>query len=204
VTRAQVFARTKAAEQDGPKTGLVMIPKRNVEQHLLFKNQTHRPSGKAQSLREGFMKWLEKFSQKSTEWTGTSWALLLSVVIILVWAAAGPFVKPPFNDTWQLVINTLTTLVTFVMVFLIQRSQNKDSLVLQTKLNELLAATKASNRLIDLEQLPEAEVRRLHARYEELAKRAAAATNPTKQCSVEETEEQLENGKREKPTTAAN
>ena len=132
------------------------------------------------------MKWLEKFSQKTTEWAGTSWALLMSVLIILVWAAFGPFVKPPFNDTWQLVINTLTTLVTFVMVFLIQRTQNKDSLVIQTKLNELLAATHASNRLIDLEQLSEDEVRKLHDRYQELANRAAAAADPTKECSVEE------------------
>src|SRR5262249_20501436 len=134
----------------------------------------------------GAMKWLERFSQKTTEWTGTSWSLLLAVLTILVWAAAGPFVIPPFNDTWQLVINTLTTLVTFVMVFLIQRTQNKDSLVIQTKLNELLAASRASNRLIDLEDLSEEEVRALHDRYQKLAERAAATADPTKRTSVEE------------------
>ena len=147
------------------------------------------------------MKWLEKFSQKSTEWAGTSWALLLAVLIIVVWVAVGPFVKPPFNDTWQLTVNTLTSVVTFVMVFLIQRTQNKDSLVLQTKLNELLAATKSSNRLIDLEQLSEEEIRRLHARYEELAKRAASAPNQTEQRSVEEVEE-YDQGQEKKSATA--
>src|SRR5262245_63501575 len=130
------------------------------------------------------MKWLERVSQKATEWAGNSWALGLAVLTILVWAVSGPVFH--FSDTWQLVINTFTTLVTFVMVFLIQRTQNKDSLVLQTKLNELLAASRASNRLIDLEDLSEEEVRDLHERYQQLAERAAATADPTKRTSVEE------------------
>jgi low affinity Fe/Cu permease len=122
---------------------------------------------------------LESFSTKATQWTGSSWAFLLAILTLVVWAVWGPFTHPPFNDTWQLVINTLTTLVTFLMVFLIQRSQNKDSLAIHTKLNELLAASRASNRLIDIERLGEDEIRALHDRYQELAERAARRVSPT-------------------------
>ena len=91
-----------------------------------------------------------------------------------------------FSDTWQLVINTGTTIVTFLMVFLIQRSQNKDSLATQVKLNEILAALKgASNRLINVEDLSEDEIRELHQRYEKLARRAQRAADATKACSIE-------------------
>jgi low affinity Fe/Cu permease len=128
---------------------------------------------------------LETFSTKATRWTGTSWAFLLAILTIVVWAVWGPLTTPPFNDTWQLVINTLTTLVTFLMVFLIQRSQNKDSLAIHTKLNELLAASKASNRLIDIEELGEEEIRELHRRYQEIAIRAMVATDPCARTSVD-------------------
>jgi low affinity Fe/Cu permease len=132
---------------------------------------------------------LETFSHKATKWTGSSWAFLLAILTIMVWAACGPFTKPdPFNDTWQLIINTLTTLVTFLMVFLIQRSQNKDSLAIHAKLNELLAASKASNRLIDIESLGEDEIRELHDQYQVLAKRAARAADPTKRTTIERVE----------------
>ncbi len=131
------------------------------------------------------MKLLEKFSQKSTQWTGSSWGFFLAFLTIVVWAVWGPFTHPPFSDTWQLVINTLTTLITFLMVFLIQRSQNKDSLVIHTKLNELLACSRASNRLISIEELSEEEVRVLHDRFMILAERAAQSSDPRKQFSVE-------------------
>src|SRR5262245_25857964 len=81
---------------------------------------------------------LERFSHQVTKWTGTSWAFGIAVVVILVWAVTGPLFN--YNETWQLVINTGTTIVTFLMVFLIQRSQNKESQALELKLNELLAA----------------------------------------------------------------
>jgi low affinity Fe/Cu permease len=129
------------------------------------------------------MKILEQFSQKATLWTGSSWGFLIANVIIAVWVVAGPFVN--YSDTWQLVINTLTTLVTFDMVFLIQRSQNKDSLAIHTKLNELLAASRASNRLIDLENFSEEEIRAIHDRYVALAAKAANTTNPCARLSVE-------------------
>ena len=83
---------------------------------------------------------LERFSSAATRWTGSTSAFILAAGTILVWAVTGPFFH--FSDTWQLVINTGTTIVTFLMVFLIQRTQNKDSLATQLKLNELVAAWK--------------------------------------------------------------
>lgn len=109
----------------------------------------------------------EKLSLQATQWTGTAWAFALACLSIIIWALTGPIFA--FCDTWQLVINTSTTIVTFLMVFLIQRTQNKDSLVIQTKLNEVLAALEgASNRLINIEDLTEEEVRKLHDKYKEL------------------------------------
>jgi len=93
---------------------------------------------------------------------------VLACSVIVVWLATGPLFH--YSDTWQLVINTGTTVVTFLMVFLIQRSQNKESLAVQLKLNELVSALKgASNRLIDVEELGEEELRVLHKHYEKLA-----------------------------------
>jgi low affinity Fe/Cu permease len=112
--------------------------------------------------------WCEVAARKATDWTGSSSALFLALGTILLWAITGPFFG--YSDTWQLVINTGTTIITFVMVFLIQRAQNKDALALQLKLNEILAALQgASNRLINVEDLSESEVRELHQRYEKLA-----------------------------------
>jgi low affinity Fe/Cu permease len=129
------------------------------------------------------MKLLERMSEKATWVAGTSWALLVSVLVTLAWFAMGPLFH--FSDTWQLVYNTVTSVVTFVMVFIIQRDQNKQTLVLQTKLNELLAASQASNRLIAIENMTEEEVRELHQRYQELAKKAARSEDPNKRTSVE-------------------
>jgi low affinity Fe/Cu permease len=129
------------------------------------------------------MKTLEQFSEKTTRWAGSSWALGVAFLLTLCWIAAGPFFG--FTDTWQLTYNTLSSVVTFLMVFVIQRDQNKQTLVLQTKLNELLAASRASNRLIDIEDLTEEEVRELHQRYQELSKKAARSDDPHQRTSVE-------------------
>src|SRR4026208_1559416 len=100
---------------------------------------------------------LERFSLKATKATGTSGAFVIALGVIVVWLISGPLFG--FSDTWQLVINTGTTIVTFLMVFLIQRTQNKDALAIHLKLNEIVAAMEgASNRLIDVEDLSEAEV----------------------------------------------
>jgi len=112
----------------------------------------------------------ERFACAATTWTGSNSAFVLAIAIIAVWGATGPLFH--YSDTWQLVINTGTTIVTFLMVFLIQRTQNKESLAMQLKINEVVAALKgASNQLISVEDLSEAELQQLHARYVALASR---------------------------------
>jgi low affinity Fe/Cu permease len=128
---------------------------------------------------------LEQFSTKVTLWSGGSLAFAIATGVILVWGITGPFFS--FSDTWQLVINTGTTIVTFLMVFLIQRSQNKDSLAIQLKLNELVAALDgASNRLVDIEDLTEDELHALHGFYAELASRAKRDARLTQSHSIDE------------------
>jgi low affinity Fe/Cu permease len=128
---------------------------------------------------------LEQFSHKATRATGTSMAFILALGVIVVWGLTGPLFH--FSDTWQLVINTGTTIVTFLMVFLIQRTQNKDALAIHLKLNEIVAALEgASNRLIDVEDLTEEEILTLHAHYQELVKMAKADLQLTKTHSIEE------------------
>ena len=135
--------------------------------------------------RSGFGQWLERISHVVTAWAGSSWAFGLAVLVVLVWLATGPLFG--FSNTWQLVINTGTTIVTFLMVFLIQRTQNKDSLALQLKLNELVAAMKgASNHLIDVEALSEDEIRALHDHFCHLVRLAKSDKKVTQSHSVEE------------------
>jgi low affinity Fe/Cu permease len=128
---------------------------------------------------------LERLSGLATRWSGTSAAFGLAVLVVVVWLASGPFFG--FSDTWQLVINTGTTIVTFLMVFLIQRTQNKDSQAVHLKLNELVAAVKgASNRLINAEGFTEEEIRTLHAHYCKLVELARSDEKVTLSHSVEE------------------
>ena len=132
-------------------------------------------------------KWLERASRAVIQWTGSSWAFGLSVMLILGWLVTGPIFH--FSDTWQLVINTGTTIITFLMVFLIQRAQNKDALAIQLKLNEIVAAISgASNRLIDVENLTEAELQRLHDFYHRLATMAKRDVDLRQSHSIEEAE----------------
>lgn len=128
---------------------------------------------------------MEHASRLVTQWSGSSWAFGLAALIILVWLLTGPIFK--YSDTWQLVINTGTTIVTFLMVFLIQRAQNKESLAVQLKLNEIVAAvTGASNRLIDVENLDEAELHQLHLFYKTLARMAKSDMHLGQSHSVDE------------------
>ena len=134
-----------------------------------------------------FSRLLENASEQVTSWTGSSTGIGVAAAIIILWAVTGRVFG--YSDTWQLVINTGTTIVTFLMVFLIQRSQNKESLALQLKLNELVAALEgASNRLIDVEDLTENELKTLRAHYARLARLAAHDTDLGKSHSVEEAE----------------
>ena len=131
--------------------------------------------------------WLEWMSKAATEWTGTSLAFALALGTVLVWAATGPIFA--FSNTWQLVINTGTTIVTFLMVFLIQRSQNKDSQAVHLKLNELVAAVQgASNRLINVEELSEDEVKILRAHFHKLVELAKRDGDLQSSHSIEEAE----------------
>jgi low affinity Fe/Cu permease len=110
------------------------------------------------------------------------------VAVVVIWAVTGPVFD--YSDTWQLVINTGTTVVTFMMVFLIQRSQNKESLAIQLKLNEIVAAIQgASNRLINVEDLSEEEIELLHEHYRALANFAKKDYKLTESHSIEEAEE---------------
>lgn len=111
----------------------------------------------------------EKFASGVTRATGSTTAFLLAFFVVIAWAVTGPLFD--YSETWQLVINTGTTIVTFLMVFLIQKAQNKDSMAIQLKLNELVAAHEfASNRLIDVEDLSEKELQILHDYYTKLSK----------------------------------
>jgi low affinity Fe/Cu permease len=128
---------------------------------------------------------LERFSAIVAHWTGSSPVFTIALAIVLIWAATGPIFH--FSDTWQLVINTGTTIVTFLMVFLIQRAQNKDALAIQMKLNELVGAIDgASNRLIDVEDLSEEELQTLHCFYSKLARMAKHDSDIRKSHSIEE------------------
>ena len=130
---------------------------------------------------------LSRFATWATEWTGSTTAFLCAVAVILIWIVTGPLFH--YSDTWQLVINTGTTIVTFLMVFLIQRSQNKDTLAVQLKLNELVAAIEgASNRLISVEDLSEEDLKVLRIHYERLAELAKKDRRVTESHSIEEAE----------------
>jgi low affinity Fe/Cu permease len=131
--------------------------------------------------------WLEQLSLHMTNAAGTSWAFAAAALVVVAWGVSGPLFG--YSDTWQLVINTGTTIVTFLMVFLIQRSQNKDSKAVQLKLNEIVAAMHgASNRLIDVESLSEDDLRALHEHYCRLAELTARETDPSRSHSVDEAE----------------
>ncbi len=114
-----------------------------------------------------------RFAKWTARTAGHPRSFLLAVLIILAWIISGPLFH--FSDTWQLVINTGTTIVTFLMVFLIQNTQNRDSEAIQLKLDELLRAMQgAHNALLDLEELTDADLDQLHAHYEQLAQQARA------------------------------
>ncbi|MDB5121730.1 MAG: hypothetical protein JWN56_2948 [Sphingobacteriales bacterium] len=129
----------------------------------------------------------ERFSDKMTQFTGSSYAFISAVLIVIIWAASGPLFN--FSETWQLVINTGTTIITFLMVFLIQKTQNKDSKAIHLKLNELLASnSKASNRIVDVEDLSEEEIDRLREYYCKISDLAAQDNDIHKSHSIDAAE----------------
>ena len=124
----------------------------------------------------GIHGWFSWFARETAHVAGAPGTFLLAVVVILVWAVSGPMFA--FSDTWQLVINTGTTIVTFLMVFLIQNTQNRDSLAVQIKLAELIVAMKgAENRLANAEELSDEELEELHEQYRKCAGTALDTLN---------------------------
>jgi low affinity Fe/Cu permease len=116
-----------------------------------------------------------RFARVAADRMGSSWAFVLAMGVIVVWAVTGPVFG--FSDTWQLIINTSTTIVTFLMVFLIQNTQNRDSLALHLKLDELLRAVEsARTRLVDLEELSDTELTNLKREFQDLSARQCEDT----------------------------
>jgi low affinity Fe/Cu permease len=129
----------------------------------------------------------ERLSYAATSFTGSTAAFILALSIIVIWIVTGPVFN--FSDTWQLVINTGTTIITFLMVFLIQRSQNKDSHAVHLKLNELIASLKGpSNRLIEIEALSESELDILSKYFHKLSEMAKKEMDLSQTHSIEEAE----------------
>jgi low affinity Fe/Cu permease len=111
--------------------------------------------------------WFGRFAAKTSAGMGSKWAFAAAGLIIIVWAATGPIFR--YSDTWQLVINTGTTIVTFLMVFLIQNTQNRDARAINLKLNELIHAIDAArDQMINIENLSDLELREIQARYEKI------------------------------------
>lgn len=139
-------------------------------------------------IHSGFRRWFERAAMRITRVAGSATAFLVALITILAWAVTGPIFH--FSNTWQLVINTGTTIVTFLMVFIIQQSQNKDSLAIQLKLNELIAAEeRASNRLIVVEDLTQDELEVLKKFYVKLSQLAREGNDLHSSHSVDEAED---------------
>jgi low affinity Fe/Cu permease len=143
----------------------------------------------------------ERFSNWATAATGSSAAFITAIAIILIWLVTGPVFK--YSDTWQLIINTGTTIVTFLMVFLIQKSQNKDSKAIHLKLNELLASHEGtSNRMVNIEGLTEEELDHLYKFYIRLSDLAQKESDLTKTHSIDAAEENQQRKSNSRKTAA--
>jgi low affinity Fe/Cu permease len=146
--------------------------------------QTSQPASPAEkSSRSAQRDFFRRFAHKTSTGVGSPWAFMLALTTIIVWAVTGPLFQ--FSDTWQLVINTGTTIITFLMVFLIQNTQNRDAVAIHLKLDELIRALKgARNQLVDLEELSDEELEQLHREFQRLGGgRLGAHPDATKEGS---------------------
>jgi low affinity Fe/Cu permease len=153
-----------------------------LEANLKQNDMKNKKSGK---------QFFENFASKASKAVGSSYAFMTALSLVIIWAVCGPFFD--FSETWQLVINTGTTIITFLMVFLIQKSQNKDSLAIQLKLNELVASSnKSSNRLVDIESMTEEEMMTVQKYYQKLSELSEKEKTLQTSHSIEEAEENHE------------
>lgn len=130
----------------------------------------------------------ERFSAKVTNATGTTSAFMIALAVVIIWGVCGPIFH--YSENWQLVINTGTTIITFLMVFLIQKAQNKDSLAIQLKLNELVAAHEfASNRLVSVEDMTEEELKVMRKYYSRLSEFTKKEETLQQSHSIDEAED---------------
>jgi low affinity Fe/Cu permease len=127
----------------------------------------------------------ERVSNTITTYSGSSAVFIVAVALIVIWGVTGPIFN--YSNTWLLIVNTGTSIITFLMVFLIQKSQNKESIAVQLKLNELIAAnSQASNRLLNIQDLSEGELNTLYEHYRTLVELTQKARSNTKSHSVED------------------
>lgn len=139
--------------------------------------QSHSPVDDAQaSDKRGEKDAFTRFSTLASTWLGSKWAFLLALCTVVVWIVTGPLFH--FSNTWQLVINTGTTIVTFLMVFLIQNTQNRDAKAINLKLNELIKATgSAEDHMVDIESLSDEELDSMQKRYEQVREECLTRKN---------------------------
>jgi low affinity Fe/Cu permease len=137
------------------------------------------PSQNQPKSERGLNFWFNRFASHASHVAGTPWIFALALLSIVLWAATGPLLG--FSEVWQLTVNTGTTIITFLMVFLIQNTQNRDAVAMHIKLDELIRATRgAENSLLDLEELTEEELSKFRETYENLAEKARAAQQKKK------------------------
>jgi low affinity Fe/Cu permease len=133
----------------------------------------------------------ERFALSVTQATGSTAAFIIAFIFVIIWGATGPVFH--YSENWQLVINTGTTIITFLMVFLIQKSQNKDSLAIQLKLNELVAAHEfASNRLVNVESMSEEELKVIQKYYSQLSMKTKNEESLQQSHSIDEADQMNE------------
>jgi low affinity Fe/Cu permease len=140
-----------------------------VDTKFCIKDRAWGVAMQSESQRRPAASWFQSFATQASIKVGTRWAFLAAILLIVVWAATGPFFR--FSDTWQLVINTGTTIVTFLMVFLIQNTQNRDARAIHLKLDEVIRSIhQAHNEMIDIEHLSDEELETLAKQYERFRK----------------------------------
>ena len=141
-----------------------------------------------EQIKESQPDWSDRFATRVSKATGSTGAFLTAFMLVLIWGLTGPVFH--YSENWQLVINTSTTIITFLMVFLIQKAQNKDSLAIQLKLNELVAAHEfASNRLVNIENIPEDELKIIQKYYSRLSNISKSEESLQQSHSIDEAKE---------------